>query len=278
MIRSILVPVHQSPSSGAAMKTAARLAHLVKGRLHALFVVDPYRFLYVPLTSAVGSPITGDIPLHAPLPPADLLAEEEAVEDEEKELRQTFRTICDREGLQGDFRMLRGDLNRTIVRCSRSVDLILMGSRTEGSHSLVEDVLRESARPLMVVPTDGRTTGPVLFAYDGSAASQRAMAMGASLLASGAHPSAHVLTVGKPAASRDHLWDARQYLSAYVTDVTTHEAEGDVATNVQRVADDIGAGLVVLGTHGHSALRSVLFGSTTTQVLERAGEAVLFVG
>lgn len=278
MIRSILVPVHQSPSAAAAMKTAAGLAHRVQGRLHALFVVDPYRFLYVPLTSAVGSPITGDIPLHAPLPPADLLAEEVAVEDEERELRETFQKVCGKEGLQGDFRMLRGDVNRTIVRCSRSVDLILMGSRSDGSHGLVEDVLRESARPVYVVPTAGRTGGPILFAYDGSTASQRAMTVGASILASGAHTSAHVLTVGKSPDNRDHLWDARQYLSAYVTGITTHESEGDVAESIRRVSDEIGAGLVVLGTHGHSALRTALFGSTTTKVLDTAAEAVLFVG
>ncbi len=44
-----------------------------------------------------------------------------------------------------------------------------------------------------------------------------------------------------------------------------------------RVADEIGAGLIVLGSHGKSAVREMLAGSTLENVIRLSRQAVLVV-
>jgi nucleotide-binding universal stress UspA family protein len=51
--------------------------------------------------------------------------------------------------------------------------------------------------------------------------------------------------------------------------------EGDPATEILRVASEIGAGLIVMGTHGRGGLQHVLMGSVAEQVVRKAKCPVL---
>jgi nucleotide-binding universal stress UspA family protein len=53
--------------------------------------------------------------------------------------------------------------------------------------------------------------------------------------------------------------------------------EGDVADEVAAVADRVGADLVVVGSQGRSAVRSVILGDTTRDILRRAHCPVVVV-
>lgn len=51
--------------------------------------------------------------------------------------------------------------------------------------------------------------------------------------------------------------------------------EGDAAAEILQVADEVGADLIVLGTHGRTGLGRVLMGSVAEAVLRRARCPVL---
>jgi nucleotide-binding universal stress UspA family protein len=53
--------------------------------------------------------------------------------------------------------------------------------------------------------------------------------------------------------------------------------EGDAATQIIRVAEETGCGLIVMGTHGRTALGRLLLGSVAGQVLRKAPCPVLTV-
>jgi nucleotide-binding universal stress UspA family protein len=59
--------------------------------------------------------------------------------------------------------------------------------------------------------------------------------------------------------------------------VETRVEEGDAATQIVRVAEETRCGLIVMGTHGRTALGRLLMGSVAEQVLRKAPCPVLTV-
>ena len=59
--------------------------------------------------------------------------------------------------------------------------------------------------------------------------------------------------------------------------VETRLAEGNAAAAILRVAEEVGCGLIVMGTHGRTGLGRLLMGSVTEAVLRGAGCPVLAV-
>ena len=152
--------------------------------------------------------------------------------------------------------------------------------------------------------------GPVVIAFDGSAAALRALQEGAALLAprrglvvvvweaGAAYDLATIPSTGLdlPAAELDLRAAAEldQALYKDAQELARHgaalarslgmEADGlavadevTVAETLVRVARDVDAAAIVLGRRDHSALRDVLQGSTTKGVLRHAACPVVVV-
>ncbi|AGB39392.1 universal stress protein [Natronococcus occultus] len=124
----------------------------------------------------------------------------------------------------------------------------------------------------------------VLIATDGSDVAATAGTVGVSLARTlGAR--VRVLSVaedGSDAAERDRreadaaaiATDAREAGCEAETIVRT----GRPASEIRTAADEIDAGLVVVGTHGRTGVRQVLFGSVALEVIREARRPVLSVG
>lgn len=69
---------------------------------------------------------------------------------------------------------------------------------------------------------------------------------------------------------------ARRAHEAGVT-ATTQVREGDAADEICAAAAEVGAGLIVVGSHGWGPIRRMLFGSVSTRVLHEAPCGVLVV-
>lgn len=65
--------------------------------------------------------------------------------------------------------------------------------------------------------------------------------------------------------------------SAYGSRVAFRVEHGSPAERIVHVATDVGADLVVVGSHGKKAVDRLLMGSVSTAVLHRAKQAVLVV-
>jgi nucleotide-binding universal stress UspA family protein len=59
--------------------------------------------------------------------------------------------------------------------------------------------------------------------------------------------------------------------------VSLHEPTGAVAEEILNQADELNADLIVMGTHGHGAMYSLLVGSATKGVLKHSTRPVLLV-
>ena len=180
----------------------------------------------------------------------------------------------------------RGALVETIAELEADAELIIIGKRGENAASApthlgsnLERVIRAVHTPLLVTP---RQLHPAmrrfLVAYDGSASSRKAVDyIAANPLLQGLD--CHLLMVAEPGGDADGaLAEASDKLTAAGFSVQASVRAGksvDVVVNayVAEAAID----LLVMGAYGHSKIRSLLLGSTTTaQILNAAVPVLLF--
>ena len=131
----------------------------------------------------------------------------------------------------------------------------------------------------------------ILLATDGSEEAQLASTTAADL-AEKTDSELHVLTVGPdyplyelpehPAEFEDVLREnrreakemleqqAKRIEESGVTVKETHLLEGSAAEEIVELAEEIGAGLIVMGSRGHGRLRRTLLGSVSDAVVRHA--------
>jgi nucleotide-binding universal stress UspA family protein len=131
----------------------------------------------------------------------------------------------------------------------------------------------------------------ILVAYDGSEPSERALERAAEL-AKAFSAAVHVTSVtpmvaggargmgpydpaDPPAAHEEHLEHARSRLEKEGVETVLAPAHGDPADAILRVADEIDADLIVLGSHERSLVEHALGMSVSGAVARRAHRDVL---
>jgi nucleotide-binding universal stress UspA family protein len=77
--------------------------------------------------------------------------------------------------------------------------------------------------------------------------------------------------------ARDHLAGAAAPIAPSGVQVGIRVVVGEPAESITAVADEIGADLIVMATHGHSGMRHVIMGSVTEDVIRRGDTPVLLV-
>ncbi|PAP75917.1 universal stress protein [Rubrivirga marina] len=164
--------------------------------------------------------------------------------------------------------------------------------------SVAEAAVRQSACPVLVVPNEAtaRLPGPgrpVLVPVDFSAQSGRAVAVGVALaeltgaeietvFVMDAVGETALAVAGSLAVAPPPDEPAEADLRAFAADagadaVGTCVAHGDPAEAIARRAEALGAGAVVMGTHGRRGLAHAVFGSVTEAALRRLHCPVLTV-
>ncbi|MDL2398322.1 universal stress protein [Rhizobium mayense] len=158
----------------------------------------------------------------------------------------------------------------TLAEISRAYDCSLMEA-SEAARPIVESILFESGRPLVLFPPDnfcGRIDTAAI-AWDGSAALSRALT-GARLFLEGASRVVLISVID------DKLIDetARHRLATVLrnaglnVEAVSVKAHGEQAGNViQSVAKENYADLLVAGAFGHSRLREFILGGVTRSLL-----------
>lgn len=168
-----------------------------------------------------------------------------------------------------------GDLIIMGRRGRRSLMRRLMGSTTSG-------VIGHARCPVLVVPRAARLPERrILVATDGSPASERATRLGASLAWLFSLPLT-VLSVSPPYRSEERHRETESIVASAVAlaagegvQAQPEVAEGREHEVIIGVGRRIGADLIVLGSHGRTAFRRMLMGSTTERVIGIAECAVL---
>jgi nucleotide-binding universal stress UspA family protein len=90
---------------------------------------------------------------------------------------------------------------------------------------------------------------------------------------------------GAPRPSSDAIEDAKDHLASFVksaesrtrSDVTGHFSIGDPQTEILRICDQVGADLLVVGTHDYHGLERLILGSIAETLVRKAHCSVMVV-
>ena len=171
-------------------------------------------------------------------------------------------------------RMRNGELVESVTSSEDTVDLILIGKRGEGADfdklhpgSNLERVARSCTKPILVAARAYKTIDRVLIAFDGGASCNRAINYITSEKLLTNLP-IKLLMVGDqgtlPSKSLEEASDKLQHAGHPVTsEVLPGITEEVISAAVEKENHD----LLVMGAYGHSRIRNMIIGSTTTAMI-----------
>jgi nucleotide-binding universal stress UspA family protein len=287
MFKTILVPVSGSRTDDAVFATALGLARPFGAHL---------RFLHVrlkPITAALAVPqfafCRGTAISH------ELERLHGMIDELATSARQHVEEFCKTQGV--DFRdrpSPEGGVTASWVEeldkptahflfHARHCDLVVLGRRACRDHlptGLIEDVLVESGRPIVIAPDAApHRFDTIAVAWKETPESARAVAAALPLL----RQAANVCLLGiaeKQGASRDAFEDLARQLAWHGIDARIHMAsETSLPAGLQllQVAGDLRAELLVLGGFGHARSRELVFGGVTQAMINHAALPVFLV-
>ena len=297
----ILLATDGSKQAELAARTALDLANTTNSELH---IVTVARLEYA---HAYDIPESGDVPKG--VYEATERKARELLDEQVKKIEQTGGTIA-------QVHLLRGRPDREIVHLADDVDagLIVMGSRGLGGvrralmGSVSDSVVRHAHCPVWVVRGERReeeeaaSTFPtkILLATDGSEEASLAARTAADIAAkteSELHivhvrsvpvyidRGSEVLRVAHGAPEETVRREAQGVLDAQAEQIEaaggkvtrTHVKLGRPDEEIVILADEIDAGLVMMGSRGLSRIRQLLLGSVSDRVVRHAHCPVIVV-
>ena len=185
------------------------------------------------------------------------------------------RAILDRAGINEITTRLRhGDIVDTVAEQEGEAEMVLIGKRGEAADfarghlgSNLERIVRASRKPVFVVARAFKPITRVLVAYDGGASAMRAVEhVARTPLYRGLE--VNVVTVGSASdAVRKSLADAKAALETAGIAVETDIVAGQPETALAELVEEAPFDMVVMGAYGHSRIRSMIIGSTTTEMI-----------
>lgn len=183
-----------------------------------------------------------------------------------------------------DGRLRHGELVDTVVEMEPDARLFLLGTHHHAASTAklhldhhVERVIRSVKRPVLVVPGDGfAEPRRVVIAFDGSPTARKAVATVAASPLLARLPVLVAMAGADAAPARGQLEEARQSLLAAGFDAQSRLLPGEAQEVLPALLAQPGAPLLVIGAYGHSRIRQLLVGSTTTTLL-RLSEAPVLV-
>lgn len=171
-------------------------------------------------------------------------------------------------------RLRHGDIVEAVADVEADARVILIGKRGEAADfakghlgSNLERIIRASHKPVFVASRAFKPISKVLVAYDGGASAMKAIDhIARSPLFQGL--SVHVVTVGTamPEVTKG-LVDARAMLKAAGIEAETSVLPGQPEAALAKLVEEAQFDMLVMGAYGHSRIRSLIIGSTTTAMI-----------
>lgn len=179
-------------------------------------------------------------------------------------------------------RQRHGALVDTLSELEHDIRLVVVGRRHGSDASgqpvlnhRLERVIRGLQRPILATSATYRQPERFMIAFDGSPTGRKTVTrVAGSPLLSGLP--CHIVTAGSDSESvRTQLRWASDELTTQGFDVTTACREGDPETVLSDYAREHDVTLLVMGAYGHSRIRQLIIGSTTTTLLRTSPVPVL---
>lgn len=176
-----------------------------------------------------------------------------------------------------------GGVIETILEREENARIVVIGRRgvdhefaTDHIGSMIERVVRASIKPVMIVSRTFFEPDHVVFAYDASPAARRALERLANSPLFAGLPVTIVMAEAEGAAKRAQLAEAVAVFSPghRVTSLfDPRKAEVVIPEAIASVENP----LLLMGAYGHSPLRRLFIGSTTTEMIRTIHVPILLV-
>jgi nucleotide-binding universal stress UspA family protein len=168
-----------------------------------------------------------------------------------------------------------GDLVETMHEFETDADLVVIGKRGEAADfaklhlgSNIERVVRASRKPILVAAREFKPISKVLIAYDGGQSINRAIGYLSKAHAAFGGLSLTLLKVGDATAqAQADVERATSLLRAAGHDIESRIVPGEPEKVISGLVESENFNLLVMGAYGHSQIRSLIVGSTTTQMV-----------
>lgn len=181
-------------------------------------------------------------------------------------------------------RLRHGDIVETIGEVESDAGMIVIGKRGESADfakghlgSNLERIVRASHRPVLVAAQAFRPISRIVLAYDGGPSALKAVAyLAENTLIDGLD--IQLVTVGNPSAEvLKGLETAGGRLHAVDRQVQTRLLTGQPETALADCLEETNADMLVMGAYGHSRIRRLIVGSTTTTMVQSCKVPVLLM-
>lgn len=195
------------------------------------------------------------------------------------------RAIVDGAGITTITTRLRhGDIVDTVAELEPDAEMVLIGKRGEAADfakghlgSNLERIVRASAKPVLVAARAFKPIDTILVAYDGGASAMRAVDHIARSPVY-ADLKVTVVSVGTATArAKKALQDAQALLRAAGLEAQTRMIPGQPDAALGKLVEQDGFDMVVMGAYGHSRIRSLIIGSTTTEMVRSCKVPVVLI-
>ena len=277
MIKSILFCTDGSEYSSVAGDYAIWLAQKLGARIVALHVTD-VRLLEGPLLADLSGAI-GAQPYQALVPQLQEMQKQRATV-----ILDAVADRCRKAGVQCSTLHRTGSLAENIAEEETRTELVVLGQRGEHAPTLgqflgssVERVVRHSIKPCLVTPAKFREIRWILVAYDGSAHSSKSLQVAIELSQALKLKLDIVTVLPAPPESgvTPPLEDAVRTARDHGIEPSAETLVGHPEEQILESAERRGADLIVMGAYGHTRIRELVLGSTTSYVVRKSDIPVL---
>jgi nucleotide-binding universal stress UspA family protein len=273
----VLACVDRSRFADFVADHAAWAARRIGAPLELLHILDPHR------ERSDGDDHSGALGIDAQASLLSELTERDEARSRaaREEGRRFLAALRERATAAGapevDTRQRHGELVETLVEQERGVQLIVLGRRGRNAEMTqrdlgrnVERVVRALKKPILAVTDDFVEPKRAMIAFDGGSMTRRGVELVAKSRLFRDLP-VHVVTSGRERAdSRRQLAWAERTLRDAGYEVPTALIPGDAESVIGRYVQEQGIDLLIMGAYSHSALRSLILGSKTSDLLRSA--------
>jgi nucleotide-binding universal stress UspA family protein len=177
-----------------------------------------------------------------------------------------------------------GELVETLTELEKGVRLLVLGKRGEtaavaSQHlgSNLGRVIRAMHRPILVTMAEFRVPQRIMLAFDGSATTRKGVEMVATSPMFRGLPCHLVMAGAKTADTVEQLARAKQTLEDAGFETPAVILPGEVESVLSRYQQEQEIDLLIMGAYGHSRIRELLVGSTTTAMIRKSTVPLLLL-
>ena len=276
MFETILIPTDGSEYSEISLEYGIYLARTCNARVTGLYVVD---------IKVIQSPLFNDISGSMGVPPSHEFVPliEKGLEERGDAILADFEKRCLDAGVRARVKKMTGIVDDLIIEEGADADCIILAQRGEhysltrggllGSTS--EAVVRKSGKPVLVTPVAFRDVQTIGLAYDGSGPAEKALTTAVELSNCMGCPLAVLIVTDDDRRAQALKGTVSELLGSAAVDSVVEVRGGKEEKGLIEFTRGGSIDLLIMGAYGHSRIRTLILGSTTSYVIRKSSIPVL---